>query len=113
MLSAFEPIAPWYHAQIAADRNRFAEIEALCKGREPPEVDEFSRRAAALFTTMTTDPDLFRAALEYIGTLTPLQEILARPEVEQRLATAMETLSPAQLSEIPGPNRDQLFEIAK
>jgi hypothetical protein len=57
--------------------------------------------------------DTLRAALEYIGTLTPLQEILARPEVEQRLATAMETLSPAQLSEIPGPNRDQLLEIAK
>ena len=28
-------IAPWYDAQIAVDRARFAEMEALREGREP------------------------------------------------------------------------------
>src|SRR5262249_40893258 len=42
-------VAPWYHAQIAADRMRFATIQALCAEREPPEPgDELSRRMAAL-----------------------------------------------------------------
>jgi hypothetical protein len=66
-------VAPWFHAQIAVDRARYAQIEALCEGREPPApADELATRCVALFTTMTADPDLFRAALEYIGTLTPI-----------------------------------------
>jgi len=37
----------FYHAQIAADRIRFAQIKALREGREPPEpVDELGRHLA-------------------------------------------------------------------
>jgi len=44
----------FYHAQIAADRIRFAQIQALREGREPPEpVDELGRHLASLFATMS------------------------------------------------------------
>ena len=36
--------------------------------------------------TMMGDPDLFRAAFEYIGTMTPVQTVLERPDVQQRIA---------------------------
>jgi 2-polyprenyl-6-methoxyphenol hydroxylase-like FAD-dependent oxidoreductase len=102
-------IAPWYSSQIAADRLRFSEIEALREGREPPQpVDELSRRLLALFTTMTVDPDLFRSGLEYIGTVTPIHEIFARPEVAHRVQEAMQGSPPVQM---PGPDRKQLLEI--
>src|SRR5262245_21576511 len=57
-------VAPWFHAQIAVDRARFAQIAALCEGREPPaHTDALSTRCVELLMTMTADPDLFRAAL--------------------------------------------------
>ena len=106
-------IAPWYHAQIAADRLRFAQFEALREGRTPPPpVDELSRDLSSLFATMVNDPDLFRAALEYIATLTPIQEIFQRPGLRQRIRMAMDALkdSPA---EIPGPDRRRLLELVQ
>lgn len=102
-------VAPWYHAQIALDRARFAQVEALREGREPPQPsDELSRGLAALFTVMITDPDLFRAALEYVATLTPIQEILQRPAVARAVSTAMGDAPPMQL---PGPDRRQLLDL--
>src|SRR5262249_54103864 len=67
-------IAPWYHAQIVIDRAHFAEMEALREGRSPPELTgDLARPLISLLTVATADPDLFRAALEYIGTVTPVQ----------------------------------------
>jgi len=101
-------ITPWYHAQIATDRMRFATIQALCEGREPPPPgDALSRRIAALGASMVTDPDLFRAGLEYVGTITPIQEIVERPEVEERVRAA----SAVAAIELPGPNREELLEL--
>jgi len=49
-------------------------------GREASQpADELWRGIRALLSTMVADPDLFRAALEYIGTITPVQDILRRP----------------------------------
>ena len=106
-------IAPWYHAQIAVDRTRFAEIEAIREGREaPPPASELARRIRALFFSIPASPDLFRDLLEYIGTITPVQEILERPEVVQRMAVAREALKgSAPPGPPPGPTRSQLLEI--
>lgn len=105
-------IAPWFHAQIAVDRARFAEIEALRAGREPPQpVDHLSRLLASLFTAMAADPDLFRAALEYTGTITPIQEILQRPGVIQRIRAAMDAMRDSVPMSMPGPDRKQLLEL--
>ncbi len=101
-------VTPWYHAQIAGDRVRFATIQALREGREPPQPgDPLARRMASLAASMITDPDLFRAGLEYIGTITPIQEIIERPEVERRVLAA----SGAAPIELPGPSRQELLEL--
>jgi 2-polyprenyl-6-methoxyphenol hydroxylase-like FAD-dependent oxidoreductase len=107
-----EDIAPWYHAQIAVDRARFADMVALREGREPtPPANELGRRIGSLLSSMAADPDLFRDALEYVGTVTPVQKILERPEVVQRIAAAREALKGAPRPPIPGPNRAQLLQL--
>jgi hypothetical protein len=105
-------IRPWYDAQIAVDRARFAEMNALCEGREPPgATDELFRGIASLLSTMGLDPELFRAGLEYIGTVTPIQKILARPEVRARIDAARAALPAAPRPPLPGPNRQQLLDM--
>jgi len=106
-------VTPWYRAQIAVDRTRFAEMEAIREGREvPPPASELARRIRGLFLSIPASPDLFRDLLEYVGTITPVQTILERPDVVQRLAAAREAMKgmdpPAPP---PGPSRGQLLQI--
>jgi 2-polyprenyl-6-methoxyphenol hydroxylase-like FAD-dependent oxidoreductase len=106
-------IVPWYRAQIAVDHARFAEMRALAEGRDPPPpTDELARQCIALFACMGADPDLFRAALEYIGTLTPVQEVLRRPDVLAKFeaATAAQRAAGPPPA-MPGPNRAQLLAL--
>ena len=106
-------VAPWYHAQMAVDRARFAQLEAVRDGREAPPPGELARRIDALLASALADPDLFRAMLEYVGTITPVQTILQRPEVEERIRLAKEAMKKAPPMQVPGPNRNQLLEIVK
>jgi hypothetical protein len=57
------------------------------------------------------DADLFRAALEYIGTVTPVQTILERPEVQERIRSASDAIKRSPPSRMPGPDRKQLLAI--
>ena len=103
-------VAPWYHAQIAADRLRYAQMEALREGREPPPpADPLSEQMASLMPAMIGDPDLFRAFLEYVATITPIQVLLERPDVRQRLQVAADNAS--ALPAIPGPSREELLAL--
>jgi hypothetical protein len=105
-------VAPWYHSQIAVDRARFAEIEALRAGREPaPPADELARQFAALVGAAVADPDLFRAAIEYVGTITPLQELFRRPELAERVRAIGVSLPGAPPFRMPGPDRAELLAI--
>lgn len=105
-------IRPWYDAQIAVDRVRFAEINALREGQQsPPVVDDLALSIRALLSTMAFDPDLYRAALEYIGTVTPIQEVLARPGISDRIRDVRERLKNTPPPSMPGPNRQQLLDI--
>ncbi len=107
-----EEITPWYDAQIAVDRARFAEMEASRDGHAPPAPrDQLSRNIRSLLMSMVMDPGLFRAGLEYIGTITPAQEILKRPEVAAAIDAASEAAKHAPPMQIPGPNRKQLLEL--
>jgi 2-polyprenyl-6-methoxyphenol hydroxylase-like FAD-dependent oxidoreductase len=107
-------VAPWYHAQITGDRLRFAQIAALREGREPPQpADELSRLLVSLFAAMPADPELFRAGLEYVSTITPIQQILERPEVKQRLDAAKEALRDSPPFQMPGPDRNQLLDLVR
>lgn len=57
------------------------------------------------------DADLFRAGLEYIGTLTPVQEILKRPAIVEKVRAAQEAMKGAPPMAMPGPTRSQLMEL--
>jgi 2-polyprenyl-6-methoxyphenol hydroxylase-like FAD-dependent oxidoreductase len=105
-------VTPWYDAQIASDRTRFAQIEAAREGREsPPPVGDLAQRLAGFFSVMIADADLFRAGLEYVATLAPIQRILERPEIAERMRAATAALRDAPSFEIPGPSRAQLLEL--
>jgi 2-polyprenyl-6-methoxyphenol hydroxylase-like FAD-dependent oxidoreductase len=105
-------VAPWYHAQIAVDRARFAEMSALRDGRAPePPADDLARSIGSLMTLIGADPDLFRAGLEYVTTITPVQEILARPEVSARVQAVREAMKGAPSVRFPGPDRQQLLGL--
>jgi 2-polyprenyl-6-methoxyphenol hydroxylase-like FAD-dependent oxidoreductase len=106
-------IAPWVRAQISWDRTRFATMRALAAGREPPPPhDELADGIGTLLACMAADPDLFRAALEYIGTLTPVQEILRRSEVQTKIVAAMQAVrASGPPPPMPGPNREQLLAL--
>jgi 2-polyprenyl-6-methoxyphenol hydroxylase-like FAD-dependent oxidoreductase len=107
-------IAPWYHAQIAVDRARFAEMDALRAGRQPPPpTDDLGKGIRSLFVSMPASPDLFRALMEYVGTITPAQDLLRRPDVSAGIRAAMEAMKDAPPVQIPAPNREQLLELAK
>lgn len=105
-------LSPWYRAQIVTDRARFAQIEALCEGRAPaPPDDELARSIVTLLTVMAMDPDLLRAGLEYVGTIRPVQEVLARPEVATKLQVMAAAMQNAPPPSPPGPNREQLLAL--
>jgi 2-polyprenyl-6-methoxyphenol hydroxylase-like FAD-dependent oxidoreductase len=105
-------VTPWYHAQIAADRLRFAEIEALRQEREPPPPsDELGRQLLSLVTTMVADPDVFRAAIEYVATITPVQQIVRRPEVAEAIRVATDAMRDLPPFVMPGPDRRALLDL--
>jgi 2-polyprenyl-6-methoxyphenol hydroxylase-like FAD-dependent oxidoreductase len=106
-------VTPWYRAQIAMDRFRFAQMNALRTGGDmPAPADELTRQCLSLFATMAADPDLFRAGLEYVGTITSVQRILQRPEIAQRVAKISEAMRGSAPPVMPGPNREQLVALA-
>lgn len=105
-------VSPWYRAQIAMDRVRFAEMEAIREGRAPsPPDDPLARGIGGLLMTMMANPELFRTALEYLGTITPVQEILARPGVGEAIQEAQAAMRAAPPPPPPGPNRAELLEL--
>ena len=89
-------------------------MDALREGRQPPPpADPLAREIGVFFSTIAADPDLFRDALEYIGTVTPIQNILARSQVKQRVQAARERIQSSPPMAIPGPNREPLLELMK
>jgi 2-polyprenyl-6-methoxyphenol hydroxylase-like FAD-dependent oxidoreductase len=101
-------LTPWYRETVAEDRARMQEMSALREGRAsapPPGPRQ------ALMAAMMHDGDLFRAFLMSRGCLAPLSEILARPEIRERV----EELAPAHQGPpppaFPGPTRQELLEL--
>ncbi len=106
-------IAPWYHAQIALDRTRFAEIEALRENRAaPPPADGLARGILSLFIAMMDSAELFRAAMEYVATITPVQHILERREVAAGIRDA-HAATKGPPPPMPGPTRAQLMDMMR
>jgi 2-polyprenyl-6-methoxyphenol hydroxylase-like FAD-dependent oxidoreductase len=97
-------VAPFYRQQIANDRARFAEMTALQQGQEPPAPNPQAER---LTTAVGTDQDVFRALIEMVGCLATQDEVMARPEIQAKLAA----VTPNGQLRPPGPDRRQLLEI--
>jgi 2-polyprenyl-6-methoxyphenol hydroxylase-like FAD-dependent oxidoreductase len=107
-----EGIRPWFDAQMAVDRARFAEMDALRAERPaPPIADELALSIRALMSTMAFHPELYRAALEYVGTISPIQAILARPSIREAMGAVRTMLEKAPPPPMPGPSRQQLLDI--
>lgn len=96
--------APFFHNQMAADRARLAQMEALRNGLEPPPPDPTTARflAAAGY-----DADVFRALLDTVLCLAQPEEVLARPQIR----AAIEAAGDARPAPFPGPNRRQLLDL--
>lgn len=105
-------LRPWYDAQIASDRVRFAAMEASRIGEaDQLPSDPLARDLYLLRTGMLADGELFRLGMEYIATLATAQEIMERPGVRLRILEAVDELSQRAPGSIPGPNRAELLEI--
>jgi 2-polyprenyl-6-methoxyphenol hydroxylase-like FAD-dependent oxidoreductase len=97
-------VAPFYRNQLAADRARLAEMEALREGREPPPADP---RQARFLAAALQDPDVFRGLLEIITCLALPEEVVTRPGMRERIEAGGDVAPPPT----PGPDRAQLLDL--
>jgi len=97
-------VVPFYRDQLAADRARMAQINALLEGRPMPEPDPVMSK---FFAAAYEDADVFRAMLESLMCLTPLAEVLARPYVRAKMAEYKEPVPPPP----PAIDRERLFDL--
>ena len=97
-------VAPFYRNQIIADRARFAEMDALRRGVEPPAPDPTS---AAIAAAMLRDPDVFRGVLETTTCLALPDEVRARPGFMEKV----DALARSRMWKIPGPDRSALLAL--
>jgi 2-polyprenyl-6-methoxyphenol hydroxylase-like FAD-dependent oxidoreductase len=95
-------VAPYVHAQLAADQARLAEMSALRHGVDPPAPELL---AAGFATAAATDPDAFRGMLDLVMCLARPDEVFARPAVRAAVAAAG---APVPL---PGPDRARLLAL--
>jgi 2-polyprenyl-6-methoxyphenol hydroxylase-like FAD-dependent oxidoreductase len=98
-------VTPYYRGQVATDRGRIAEMDALRAGTEPSPPDPVR---AGWMAGLLREPRLLRGLMEVGSCLAHSQQVLARPGfLDLVLSYADE---PAQA--MPGPDRDALVKLA-
>jgi 2-polyprenyl-6-methoxyphenol hydroxylase-like FAD-dependent oxidoreductase len=97
-------VALFFHNQIAADRARIAEMDALRNDEDPPPPNPVMQK---VFAALPYDPDVFRGMLETIMCLAFPQEVLARPGFMEKV----EAQSGKQPFAAPGPDRPELLAL--
>ncbi len=97
-------VAPFVHNQIAADRARVAEMDALRNGEEPPPSNPVMQK---VFAALPHDPDVFRGMMETIMCLAFPREVLARPGFMDKV----EAQSGKPVFAPPGPDRAELLAL--
>ena len=102
-------LVPWFRENVAEDRARAAEMEALRNGLEPGRPQTRSALLhRALLAAVPRDPDVFRAFLASRCCLIPLRETLADPEFAEHIVrVAADSPGPRRA----GPNRTELLEL--
>jgi 2-polyprenyl-6-methoxyphenol hydroxylase-like FAD-dependent oxidoreductase len=99
-----QAVTPYYRNQIAADRARIAQMDALRDGARPPPPNPV---AARFLAAAVQDADVFRGLLEVTLCLALPEEVLARPVIRARI----DALGSASLPQVPGPDRKQLIDL--
>lgn len=97
-------VTPFYRNQIAADRARLAEMDALRAGAQPPPGDPTMRAVGA---AMMHDPDVFRGVIETVTCLSLPQEVFARPGFMDKVSV----YSGQSPMATPGPSRAELLDL--
>jgi hypothetical protein len=73
-------------------------------GRQPPPpADELAQLIIDLRRLTRVDLEIARASLEYMGTLTPIQEIADRPDLRDKLARSSSQPTTRHLPRYPAP----------
>jgi 2-polyprenyl-6-methoxyphenol hydroxylase-like FAD-dependent oxidoreductase len=99
-----EGVQPFYRNQIAADRARLAEMNAIRHGVEPPAQDG---PMARLIAAAGSNAGAFRALIETVECLALPQEVFQRPGMMETL----ERHGRGQRATAPGPDRQQLLSL--
>jgi 2-polyprenyl-6-methoxyphenol hydroxylase-like FAD-dependent oxidoreductase len=97
-------VAPYYCNQIAADRARIAEMDALRNGLEPPTTESTMSRFR---TAAGYDADVFRGLVETVLCLALPQEVIQRPGIKDKI----DELGHSAPMRNPGPDREQLLRL--
>jgi hypothetical protein len=101
-------LVPWYRETVEEDRARFAEIEALRRGVDPPPPSGLAHLRRALLAALFRDPNAFRAAVAWRGCITRLEETFADRSFAEHILEIARGCDPPPL---PGPNRTQLVSL--
>ncbi|SFN58356.1 hypothetical protein SAMN03159463_00063 [Mesorhizobium sp. NFR06] len=76
-------VGPFYRNQIAADRARIAEMNALAEGLPVPPPNPVMVR---LLAAASEDADVFRGVIEIAMCVSLPQDVIARPHIAAKLA---------------------------
>jgi len=103
-----ERLTPWYHQQVARDKRRSLELQALIDGRPvPPNDDPMAPMQTAFFTGAAYDADIARAFLENLSVLALPHEIMSRPGMLEKVSAYVGETPPQP----PGPKRSDLAAL--
>jgi 2-polyprenyl-6-methoxyphenol hydroxylase-like FAD-dependent oxidoreductase len=97
-------VSPFFRSQIASDRVRVAEMEAVRNGLEPPPP---TPEARAVSRAVLYDPDVFRGVIELVTCLSHEGEVFSRPGFMDKV----EACRDKEPFTIPGPDRDHLIAL--
>lgn len=98
-------VGPYYRNQVAADRMRIVEMDAARRGVAAPPPDPSAARFGA---AAAVDPEVFRALIETVVCTALPQEVLARPEIGERIERAVRAGLPR-----PGPSGPDRRELLR
>jgi 2-polyprenyl-6-methoxyphenol hydroxylase-like FAD-dependent oxidoreductase len=98
-------VTPYYRGQVATDRARIAEMDALRAGAAPPPSPDPAR--AGWMAGIGQDPVLFRGIMDVGSCLAHAQEVMARPGFRERALAYAGT--PVRAA--PGPDRAELLSL--
>ena len=102
-------LAPWYRENVAEDRARIAEIEALRHGRQPALArGSLAGLLGAMRVAVLHDADAFRTQLATRSCLTRFEETFANPAFVEWIR---ELARDGERPTLVGPNRTQLLAL--